>query len=428
MTTEERKQILRKIQSESEPYTTGIPLVYHGERKQFNVYRIPLNILTYNPYNGRIGSVVKSFERQHHTLDPNDPNDIVLIEKFLWESKEQANKKTIDSLLLDHQQKFGIVTSDGKIIDGNRRASLLNRIWNDTSIDSNKKLHCQWFYAIILPIDADKREILRLETTYQMGEDAKVDYNPIEKYLKCGDLDSEGFSADEISSFMGITKNEVQIQLRILNLMNEYLEVYGYDGMYTQLGTSEDMFIKLESALKKYKSGGVSSMWDYQPDVDVTDLKTCAFDYIRLGHHQDEFRDIIRIPNPTSSSFFATKEIWNSFKNKHFEIVDSQEEVSVEDTIRANPSADVGRLLKMRDTDWRNKVKESLKENFNKHQDRLHNKLEANEPLRLLNKALDALQNIDNKTIAEFSSSNILGVVSNIELRLNQIKSSITHV
>ena len=99
MTSDERKQILQKIHAESEPYTTGIPLVYHGERKQFNVYRIPLNILTYNPYNGRIGSVVKSFERQHHTLNPNDSNDIKIIEKFLWESKEQANKKTMESLL-----------------------------------------------------------------------------------------------------------------------------------------------------------------------------------------------------------------------------------------------------------------------------------------------------------------------------------------
>ena len=197
--------------------------------------------------------------------------------------------------------------------------------------------------------------------------------------------------------------------------------------MYTQLGTSEDMFIKLESTLKKYKSGGVPSMWRYEPDIDVTDLKTWAFDYIRLGHHQDEFRDIIRIPSSTASSFFATKDIWNSFKQKHFEIVDSQAEVSVQDTIRSSPGADVGRLLKIRDNDWRNKVKESLKENFNKHQDKLHNKLEATEPLRLLNKALDALQNIDNKAIAEITSTDIGAVLSSIELRLNQIKSSIAH-
>ena len=123
MTSDERKQILTEIQQKQDPYTTGVPLVFHGERKQFDVYRIPLNILTYNPYNGRIGSVVKSFERQNHISDAKNPEDIKIIENFLWKSKETANKKTLESLLNDHQQKFGIVTADGKIIDGNRRAS-----------------------------------------------------------------------------------------------------------------------------------------------------------------------------------------------------------------------------------------------------------------------------------------------------------------
>ena len=422
MNSEDRKKLLDQIQEENTPYTTGVPLVYHGERRQFNVYRIPLNILTYNPYNGRIGSVVKSFERQNHTLSPNNQEDIKIIEEFLWKSKETANKKTMESLLNDHQQKFGIVTSDGKIIDGNRRASLLNRIWNDKNIDVNKKQHCQYFYAIILPIDADKKEILRLETTYQMGEDAKVDYNPIEKYLKCGDLDAEGFSVDEIGSFMGISKSEVQTQLRVLGIMNDYLEYYGYDGMYTQLGNNEDSFIKLESALKKYKSGGVSSMWDYEPDTDVTDLKSCAFDYIRLGVHQEEFRNIIRTPNSSSSSFFATKELWNSFKENHFNAVDTVQEKNVDELIKENPSADVSRVLKVRDSEWRKNVKDSLDDNFNKHQDRLSNKQEANEPVRLLNKALDALLNINSSNLIFNSKDQVASTIDSIEQKLIEIK------
>lgn len=426
MTSEERKEILSDIQKSQEPYTSGVPLVYHGERKQFNVYRIPLEVLTYNPYNGRIGSVVKSFERQNHTLDPNNPKDVKMIEDFLWKSKETANKKTMDSLLHDHQQKFGIVTSDGKIIDGNRRACLLNRIWNDESIDVNVKQHSQYFYAIILPTDADKKEILRLETTYQMGEDAKVDYNPIEKYLKCGDLDAEGFTVDEIASFMSISKNEVQTQLRVLNLMNEYLEYCDYHGMYTQIGSNEDSFLKLESALKKYKAGGVSSMWDYEPDIDVTDLKSCAFDYIRMGFHQDHFRDIIRTPNKTTSSFFATKDIWQSFRDSHFDIVENIQETPVSDLIKENPGADVSRLLKMRDHDWKSKVEKSLMDNYEEHHDKLSNKLESNEPLRLLNKALDALMNINNQSLTALPTASINPTIESIERKLSELRKSLS--
>ena len=399
MTSEERKKELLRIQ-EGEPYSTGIPLLYHGEPRKFNVYQIPLEFLVYNPYNGRIGSEVKSYERQNHVLNPEIPEDIKIIENLLWHSKEDANKTTMGSLLKDRQQKFGIVTADGRIIDGNRRASLLNRLYRDESIDPSQKQHCRWFQAIILPIDADKKEILRLETSYQMGEDAKVDYNPIEKYLKCGDLESEGFTKEEIASFMGVKKSEVEFYLRVLSLMNDYLETYGYDGIYTQLYGNEDSFQKLEAALRKYRSGGVSSMWDYSPEKDVTELMICAFDYIRAGFSQTDFRDIIRTPSVQNSGFFANKDLWESFRNKHFEIVEQVEEETVKDIIKDHPGANIKRLLKARDQKWKEQIFKEIEDNYNIHKDKLDNKKESNEPIRLLNKALDALRAIDISSVS----------------------------
>jgi hypothetical protein len=166
-------------------------------------------------------------------------------------------------------------------------------------------------------------------------------------------------------------------------------------------------------------------MWDYQPDADVNDLKTCAFDYIRLGQHQEDFRDIIRTPSQSNSSFFATKDLWSSFKKKHFEVVDSNPEISVEEIIRENAGADVSRLLKARDHEWREKVKEKLNENFNAHKDRLNNKLESNEPIRLLSKALDALFNINNSSLKEVSTSEIGVLITSIEIKLSEIKNTI---
>ena len=48
----------------------------------------------------------------------------------------------------------------------------------------------------------DAVDIQQLETIYQMGEDEKLDYNPIEKYLKCKELQRLGFTNKEISEFM----------------------------------------------------------------------------------------------------------------------------------------------------------------------------------------------------------------------------------
>ena len=428
MTAQERKAALAKLQDPtiSKPCMTGIPLLYHGERKTFDDYEIPLDYLIYNKLNGRIGSIVKSFERQNHTLDPENEDDIKIIERFLWESKEDANKKTRKSLLEEHQQKYGIVTAEGVIIDGNRRASLLNSLRRDDTIAPNVKQHCNYFIAIILPVDADRKEILRLETTYQMGEDAKVDYNPIEKYLKCKDLADEGFTRDEIASFMGDTKTNIDMYLGVLKLMDEYLQNYHYDGMYTLLDKNEDSFQKLYTAYKGYTSGSVASMWDFDPEIDTNELKLIAFDYIRSGFDQTDFRNIITKPSTTNPyrSFFGCQDIWNSFKEYHFEHIDpiTDAEESVEEIIRNANGADVTRLLRARDNAWQKKASGLMTGNYNRSKDKLDNKQAADNPLKLLQKALDVLESVDTDQPSFKNDENVKKCVKEISALIWEYK------
>lgn len=423
MNATERKAKLKEFTDHPETACrTGIPITYHGGNITLNAYEIPLEYLVYNPYNGRIGSVVKSYERQNHTLDPEDADDKALIEKFLWDSKPDANKKTKERLLKEHQQKHGIVTADGMIIDGNRRASLLSNIMADTNIPYNEKSHCRYFIAIILPEDADKKEILALETTYQMGEDAKVDYNPIEKYLKCKDLKDEGFTDDDIAGMMDSKPGEIRTMLSALQLMDDYLDEYGYSGMYTQLDKSEDSFLKLDSALKKYKAG-VPSMWAYDPDADVSDLKLIAFDYIRANFEQTLFRNIITAPTSKkpASSFFAKQEVWEQFRDNHFAVTDEVKEDSVEDIMATNPP-DLGRALKARDKKWKQAVDDEFEENYVQSLDKLNNHANAARPLQQLIKACQALEVVDVEQPGFSEDASVRGCVQTLDNMISRFK------
>lgn len=399
----ERKEVLKNIQKGA-PFASGYQLLYRGVLKPFDVWEIPMEALIYNQYNGRIGSVVKSYEKHSHTLDPENEADIVLIEKFLWDSKEKANKNTLESLRKTGQIKFGIVTSDGVIIDGNRRASLMNNIRRDNRSTQEEKDRCKFFKAVILPENATKKDILQLETSFQMGEDEKVDYNSIEKYLKCKDLEDEGFTRDEIASFMSISKKDVDTNLEILDLMDQYLAFYEYDGIYTMADGHEDSFQKLNIALKQYQSG-VANMWDYTPQ-DINNLLGVAFDYIRLNQPQNDIRDIIRKPSQSSSSIFAVKDRWNKFFERHQEIVSSCTEKPVEDYIRDATGSDITLCLKSRDEDWRKKLSSTLNATIKRAQDEIDSQLSANAPVVLISKANSALESID-------SSSN--GFISNAQ-------------
>ncbi len=395
MLQNERKEVLKNVQS-GKPFATGYQLLYRGVLKPFEVWEIPLEALIYNQYNGRIGSVVKSYEKQSHTLNPEEESDIALIEKFLWESKKDANKNTMDSLRKTGQIKFGIVSSDGVIIDGNRRASLMNRIRLDAHSTQEEKDRCKYFKAVILPENATKKDILQLETSFQMGEDEKVDYNPIEKYLKCKDLEDAGFTRDEIASFMGITKKEVDQDLEILDLMDQYLAFYEYDGIYTMAEGHEDSFQKLNIALKQYQSG-VANMWNYTAQ-DLNDLLGVAFDYIRLNLPQNDIRDIFRKPTQNSSSIFGSKERWNKFFDHHQEVISSFTEKPVEEYVRDASGADITPCLQARDADWRKKMNTALTETFKKAQDEIDSQLSANAPVILISKANSALESIDSNS------------------------------
>lgn len=395
---------------------TGIPLRYKGETRIEKVYRIPLDYLIYNKYNGRIGSDVLSYEKQNGALNPEFDQDREIIERFLFESKEDRNKATMNSLLKNGQQRYGIVTSDGKIVDGNRRAMLLNRLFHKREELGHSYAEvekCKYFLAIILPDDAEERDIQKLETIYQMGEDDKLDYNPIEKYLKCKELKRLDFSEEDIAEFMSEKPAQIKQWLRILALMEEYLETYDYDGIYTRLEKTEGPFVDLEGYLDSYQKKGANVRnvdWCYQ-DSDISDLKLVCFDYIRARYEGKEFRDIAKTGK--EGSIFFYKDLWDDFLQAHIEKTPADEE-TVQEMREKHPGEDLSMLLKSRDNEWIQSAKGLLKGNLNKHSRKLEDRRAANKPADLIERALSALQSVDQDQESFLKDPHVFEMVKDI--------------
>ena len=397
MTGEERKKKISDIKKGT-PIATGTILKYQGTTQKFDVYRIPLECLVYNVENGRISSLVKSYTKEHSQLDPSNDNDAKKIEEFLFSSSEERNKKTKDDLIANGQIEPGIITADGVIVDGNRRASLLRAIYLSHP-DQNVRDKCAYFNTRILPEDADPKEILRLETTYQMAADSKVDYNPIEKYLHAKDMKEHGFSTQQIMEDMGFkSQSEVNNALEIMGLIDEYLENFGYDGIYTRMPKGfEDDLLKLNQTIKQIEKGGNKCGWSPQDRIEevITDLKAISFDYIRLDEKGDfDFR---AIAYTASGNILQHQDTWDKFVEKYNDAQeDIKEEESVDDVLsKAKSDKDSKHLLDNRDTKWRNNVRESLMDAFKECNDIVESKKEVNKPAVLINKAKNSIEAID---------------------------------
>jgi len=355
------------------------------------VYLIPLEYLVYNKYNGRILSKTQSLERQNQKIDVESPEGKSQIEDFLYATNPLRNKQTLESLKKVGQEKVGIVTKDGIIIDGNRRAMLLHKAGKT------------FFKAVVLDatLEENPLAIEELETSFQMGEDKKLDYNPTEKYLKAKQLEKRGVKVATIASWMGEPESVVKKYLKVMKIMDEYLDYLDQNGIYTQLDGREDQFIILADELGVLYGASNGKGFDGYRDTDVDDLKAISFDYIRIRFEGKEFRYIAY--GKQESNFFGNKEIWTSFRDFHFEHI--KPIVLQEDKIDID-SPDLGSTLDDRDarflraTEKTISGKSFMRENVEDHLRKLNNTKYVNQPIKLVSNALDSLTAIDPKNQA----------------------------
>lgn len=147
-------------------------------RDTYTVYAIPLKYLYYNDQNGRINTAYKKYKAEFGELAPevgaSEYNNI--FEKFIFDSNQQALRDTAQSIKDRSQQEPGVVLTDGRVIDGNRRFTALRMLQREDNI-------AKTFNAVILPLDAkaDEKKIKELELDLQLGREERVNYDPIDR-------------------------------------------------------------------------------------------------------------------------------------------------------------------------------------------------------------------------------------------------------
>lgn len=377
-----------------------------GKLDSMEVYLIPLDLLVYNKYNGRILSRTKSLERQGQSIDPETPEGKVKIEKLLWDSNSGRNDKTLKNISEVGQQKVGIITKDGIIIDGNRRAMLLNKIQADPKYPNR----FDYFKAVVLPITVEENpiEIEKLETSFQMGEDEKLGYNATEKYIKAKEIylrltklpeidpkELDDVAINKIADWMGESNSEIRKYLSTIVVMDDYLSYLEYDGIYTQLDDREDQFLSLQKWLNTFYDKESNKAFDGYTNLDVDDLRDIAFDHIRIRKHYDGkiFRDIA--DGNKDKHFFGDKKIWDSFRDKHFEIKDSLPEEAEIDFDSSNLEAH----LNARDNDFFKSANDeqgdnAFLENLKDHKYQIGYNKAAGEPGKLVKRAIQTFEAI----------------------------------
>lgn len=198
-------------------------LSLRGEKKLFDVYRIPLDKLKYNKKNGRISTYISQFidEGNEFSNDIEEFNKI--IEGFIEESNPEALKKTKLNIKTLSQTEPAVVLSDGVVLDGNRRFTSLRQL-------SQEGAGAEFNYLEAVVLDSEKyndKDIKRLELNLQHAIESRVDYNPIDRLVDIyRDLIENGgiFTPEEYKRETQSSLKKVEEEIELANLLVEYLE------------------------------------------------------------------------------------------------------------------------------------------------------------------------------------------------------------
>lgn len=191
--------------------------------RDFDIYRIRCDLLSYNDQNDRIATWVSEYNSAQDAdvlaLGRSEYNDV--IENFIVESNREALRKTEKSIALRGQLRPGIVLNDGRVIDGNRRLTCIRRI-------ARAKSETGWFEAAILDdaTGSDTKRIKLLELAIQIGEEEKVTYDPVDRLVGVyrDVVKSHLITPAEYGNATGMTEAEVRKLVDRAQYMEEFLK------------------------------------------------------------------------------------------------------------------------------------------------------------------------------------------------------------
>lgn len=268
-----------------------------GETKAYPVYRVRLDKLFFNDQNDRIATWITQYNNDEHNvsldkLTREEYNRI--IERFIIESNPSAIEKTKNNIALLNQREPGVILSDGRIVDGNRRFTCL-RLLHEESNDF------YYFETVILgsATENSKKQVKMLELAIQHGEEQRVDYNQIDMAIGAYHdiVETKLLTVSEYASSTNENVSDVKKRLETAQLIKEFLEFMNVPGQYHVAREKQvfSIFTELIPVLNRCET-----------DKAKEELKTSVFNNTMMGAFSDQRKYIRSVKDLMDSGVYRS--------------------------------------------------------------------------------------------------------------------------
>lgn len=363
-----------------------------GHTEAYPVYKVKLDYLFYNDQNDRIATWIIQYKIDKG-IDEIDMSNLAayndVIQEFIVKSNPEAIKKTQANIELVDQREAGVVLTDGRIIDGNRRFTCLRNL-------SKNNPRFNYFETVILEksLENNLKQIKMLELMIQHGEESKVDYNPIDRLVGIYNdvIESELLTVKEYAMSTNMTESEVNKEIEIAKLLVEFLETINAP---KQFYIARDMGIdgplrELYSILRKINN-----------DDEAENIKNSVFTNFLVQPHGDMTRFIRKIKTVVTSNYLT-------------EFIDEQMNIA-EKVLDKLPEE--GKVTKEVINEVRadEDTKEELKKSLEKAELKAKSSETRNKPIQVLERVGNHLETIDINIFLKLNDEQLSSIISQVD-------------
>lgn len=345
------------------------PVELEGKLNKRDVYKLPVNLLRYNVNNGRLAMEMLEISKNiGRSLDPSAPEDAEKIRIQLLALDKGKTEELKKDLLRVGQEQPGVISSDGTLVNGNRRMAVFEDLHEN--IDASGK----WNYleVIVLPKNISGSDLWKIEAGLQLSQSKVAEYHPVNELLKIKQGLKAGLRPKEIADVLyGRTLEEVEQGIDRLKLIEGFLGFFGQPenyGLIKKFGLHE-YFINLQKSVlreaDKYGAQERNKRLQY------------AFALIRSHILVQADKDA----ETKSLNHFAIRQLGKIFQNNKAYLEYEGAFNSAKTIQEVNP--------------------ELVIEGFQAAKDVLELEAESNKPRKLLDKAIRALNSLDIENIVK---------------------------
>lgn len=225
------------------------------------VYCVPHKYLKFNVKNGRYAAERMAKERElGYSLDVSKPEHEMLIRQILKDENPERWLTLKDDIAKERQKEPAIITTEGHVVNGNRRMAILKELYEEKHRDIHETLDC-----ILLPDDISEKALWRIEAGIQLSQPTQLEYGPINNLLKLSEGIEAGLTTGDMEAVLiGMNAREIEKDLERLKLIDSFLTFHNQDVvleaeyMNLQRQGLHEYFINLQNDINRWKKNKVN--------------------------------------------------------------------------------------------------------------------------------------------------------------------------